>query len=152
MIPMLFVLAAAADTPQPVCVRMASVAGFERWGHPSGSTLAIGGEVTLALKPATGLEFKPALARAAKDGTFGGYFPIDVAQAGRHRIALSQGAWVDLVQKGERLKPADHAHGPVCSGIAKIVAFDLKPGRYWIQLSDAKEATIGVEVAAPSPK
>ena len=91
------------------------------------------------------------MARPAKDGTFGGYFPVDVARAGRYRFALSQGAWIDLVQKGERLKSADHAHGPICSGIAKIVAFDLQPGRYWLQLSEAKDASIDV-MLAPSPE
>ncbi len=152
MIPLLFVLAAtAADTPQPACVRMAPVAGFESWGHPAGPTLAVGREATLALKPVTGVAFKPALTRPGKDGTFGGYFPINIAQAGRYRIALSEGAWLDLVQKGVRLKLADHAHGPACSGIAKILAFDLQPGRYWLQLSDAKQASIGV-MLAPSPK
>ncbi len=65
---------------------------------------------------------------------------------------MSQGAWIDLVQKGERLKSADHAHGPDCSGIAKIVAFDLQPGRYWVQLSEAKDATIYAAVAGPSPE
>lgn len=153
MIPFLLVLAAAtADTPQPVCVRMQPVSGFDGWGHPTGSKLAIGSEAMLALKPASAVDFKPALARPAKDGTFGGYFPLDVAKAGRYRIGLSQAAWLDTVQKGERLKPADHAHGPACSGIAKIVAFDLQPGRYWLQLSNAKDASIGVEVAPPSPE
>ena len=153
MIPMLFALAAAAaEAPQPVCVRMAPTAGFENWGHPAGSALTVGNEATLALKPATGVEFKPALARPAKAGTFGGFFPIEITKAGRYRIALSQPAWLDLVQKGDRLKPADHAHGAACSGIDKIVAFDLQPGRYWLQLSNAKEAAISVEVAAPSPK
>lgn len=153
MMPLLLVLAtAAADAPQPVCVRMEPVAGFEGWGRPAASALTVGSEAMLALKPAVGVDFKPALARPAKDGTFGGYFPVDVAKAGRYRIALSQGAWLDAVQKGERLKPADTAHGPACSGIAKIVAFDLQPGRYWLQLSNAKDASIGVEVAAPSPE
>jgi hypothetical protein len=153
MMPLLLALAAAAaDTPQPVCIRMEPVAGFEGWGHPSGSTLAIGREALLPLKPAAGVDFKPALARPAKDGTFGGYFPLDVAKAGRYRVALSQAAWLDAVQKGQRLKPLDHAHAPNCSGIAKIVTFDLQPGRYWLQLSNAKDASIGVEVAAPSPE
>jgi hypothetical protein len=147
MIPMLFVLAAAVAAPQPACARVATVAGFESWGHPAGSALGIGSEATLALKPATNVDFKPALTRPAKDGTFGGYFPIDVTKAGRYRIALSQGAWIDLVQKGDRLKSADHSHGPDCSGIAKIVAFDFQPGRYWLQLSEAKEASIGVMVS-----
>jgi hypothetical protein len=153
MIPVLFALAAAAtDAPQPVCVRMEPVAGFEAWGHPAGTTLNIGSAATLTLKPATGVDFKPALARPARDGTFGGFFPVDVAKAGRYRIALSQGAWMDVVQKGERLKSADHMHGPACSGIAKIVAFDLQPGRYWLQLSEAKDPAISVEVAPPSPE
>jgi hypothetical protein len=152
MIAMLLAMAVAAETPQPVCIRMQPVAGFEGWGHPAGSALTVGTAAILPLKPATVVDFKPALARPAKDGTFGGYFPIDVAKAGRYRIGLSQGAWIDVVQKGERLKSADHMHGPACSGIAKIVAFDLQPGRYWLQLSEAKEATISAEVAAPSPK
>ena len=152
MIPILLVLAAAAADAPPVCVRMEPVAGFEGWGHPTAGTLNIGSAARLALKPATGVAFKPALARPAKDGTFGGYFPVDVAKPGRYRIALSQGAWIDLVQKGERLKSADHPHGPACSGIAKIVAFDLQPGRYWVQLSEAKEPAIGAMVSAPSPE
>ena len=148
MIPFLFVLAAAvADAPKPVCVRMEPVAGFEGWGHPAGSAVAIGSAATLTLKPATQVEFKPALARPAKDGTYGGFFPIDIATAGRYRVAVSAGAWIDLVQKGDRLKSADHAHGPDCSGIAKILAFDLQPGRYWLQLSDAKDASINVMVS-----
>jgi len=150
MIALLFAVA-AAQAPQPVCVRMEPVAGFQNWGHPAGSTLAIGSEAALALKPAAKVDFKPALARPAKDGTFGGYFPVDVAQAGHYRVALSQGAWIDLVLKGARLKPADHAHGPACSGIAKIVGFDLQPGRYWLQLSGAKQASIDAMVA-PSPR
>jgi hypothetical protein len=153
MMPILLVLAAtAAVPPQPTCIRMQPVAGFENWGHPGESSLGVGNEAMLALKPATGITFKPALARPAKDGTFGGYFPIDVAKAGRYRIALSDGAWIDLVRKDEKLKPAAHAHGPSCSGIAKIVGFDLDPGRYWLQLSDAKQPSIGVAVSAPSPK
>jgi len=153
MMPILLVLAAAAaNAPAPVCVRMEPTPGFENWGHPTGTALAVGGEAQLALKPATGVNFKPALARPAKEGTFGGFFPVDVAKPGRYRIALSQGAWIDLVQKRERLKSADHAHGAACSGIAKIVAFDLQPGRYWIQLSQAKEATIGVMVVSSTTR
>ena len=153
MISMLFALAAAAaDAPKPVCIRMEPVAGFESWGRPAGSAPIVGGEAALTLKPAEKVAFKPALARPAKGGTFGGYFPIEIARAGRYRVALSETAWLDLVQKGERLKPADHAHGPACSGIAKIVGYDLQPGRYWLQLSNAKDPAISVAVAGPSPK
>jgi hypothetical protein len=126
---------------------MEPVAGFEGWGHPTGSAPGVGSAATLTLKPAAQVDFKPALARPAKQGSFGGFFPIDIARAGRYRIAASSGVWIDLVRKGDRLKPADHALGPDCSGIAKIVAFDLQPGRYWLQLSGAKDATINVMVS-----
>ena len=78
-------------------------------------------------------------------------FPLNFAKAGRYRIALSQDAWINLVQKGVRLKTADHARGAACSGIAKVVAYDLQPGRYWLQLSEAKEPSIGVMVVS-APK
>lgn len=141
-------LAAAVTAAQPTCVRMATVSGFEPWGHPTGSALAIGSEATLALKPATGVHFEPALARPAKAGTYGGFFPLPVTKAGRYRFAVSDGAWINLVSKGDRLKSVDHRQGPACSGIAKIVAFDLKPGRYWLQLSEAKAPTIGAMVSS----
>ena len=146
MIAILLAMAAAVDAPQPVCVRMEPVAGFEGWGRPTGSQLSLGNEVTLALKPAADVDFKPALARPSKPGAFGGFFPIDVPIAGHYRIALSAGAWADLVSKGDRLKLAGHGHAPACSGIAKIVEYDLQPGRYWLQLSDAKSPNIGVMV------
>jgi len=147
MIPLLFLVAGAATGP--ACVRMEPVAGFENWGKPAGSALAPGREATLALKPAAKVQFKPALARPPKGGTFGGFFPLDIAKGGHYRIALSNGAWADLVQKGERVKLAGHGHAPACSGIAKLVDYDLKPGRYWLQLSDAKEPSIGVMLSSP---
>jgi len=148
MIAILLALAVAADAPQPVCVRMEPVAGLEGWGKPAGSGLALGKEAMLALKPATDVDFKPALARPAKPGTFGGFFPLDVAKTGHYRIALSVAAWADLVGKGERLKLAGHGHAPACSGIAKIVEYDLQPGRYWLQLSGAKQASVGAMLVA----
>lgn len=149
MIPFLFLaVAAAAATPAPKCVRMEPVAGLDGWGHSTGSALAIGRQATLPLKPAKAVHFELALSRAAKPGTYGGFFPLTVAKAGHYRFALSDGAWMDVVSKGDRLKTAAHSHGPACSGIAKIVEYDLRPGRYWLQVSDAKAATIGAMVAA----
>ena len=143
-------LAAATAAAQPACVRIEPVAGFEGWGKPAGSALGVGREATLALKPGAQVEYKPALARPAKAATFGGFFPFDVQKAGHFRFALSTEAWADLVRKGDRLKLAGHGHAPACSGIAKIVEYDLEPGRYWLQLSNAKSPTINVMVSPPA--
>src|SRR3546814_2325418 len=56
--------------------------------------------------------------------------PIEIATAGTYRVALSEGAWVDMVRDGTSLPSVAHGHGPRCSGIHKIVDFKLAPGRY----------------------
>src|SRR3546814_15522424 len=61
--------------------------------------------------------------------------PIEIATAGTYRVALSEGAWVDMVRDGTSLPSVAHGHGPRCSGIHKIVDFKLAPGRYALQLS-----------------
>lgn len=141
-----FALASPAWAADPVCVRKAEAPGFEGWGKPSGDALAVGKQATLTLKPASTVRFAPRLARPPKDGTFGGYFPLTVPAAGTYRFALSDGAWIDAVYHGTRLHSAAHGHGPDCSGIAKIVAFQLQAGRNYIQLSEAKAATVSVMV------
>ena len=151
MIPILFALAAAAEAPVDLCMQPVPVAGFrEWWSRSNRPSVTIGSKAMLALKPAGKVDFEPTLARPPKADTFGGVFPFDVPSAGRYRFALSPAAWIDLVQNGRRLNSVDHVHGPTCSGIAKIVAFDLQPGRYWLQLSEAKGATIGVMVSPPA--
>jgi hypothetical protein len=139
-------LAAPALAADPVCANKTPTSGFEAWGKPSGDALMVGMQATLALKPAGTIHFMPALARAPKDGTYGGYFALTVPTAGTYRFALSDGAWIDVVRQGARLHSMAHEHGPDCSGIRKIVAFQLEAGRSYVQLSEAKAATIAVMV------
>ncbi|WP_422060870.1 homogentisate 1,2-dioxygenase [Sphingopyxis sp.] len=68
---------------------------------------------------------------------FGGMVPIDVKKAGRLVVALDGGAWIDLVHEGAVVKSATHGHGPACSGIRKMVEFDVTPGRYLLQIVNA---------------
>ncbi|KTE08961.1 hypothetical protein [Sphingopyxis sp. H115] len=73
---------------------------------------------------------------------FGGMIPIEVKRAGRLMIALDQGAWIDLVQDGVARKSVAHGHGPGCSGIRKLVEYDVTPGRYQLQIVNAPAASI----------
>ena len=68
---------------------------------------------------------------------FGGMVPIDVKKAGRLVVALDGGAWIDLVHEGAVVRSATHGHGPACSGIRKMVEFDVAPGRYLLQIVNA---------------
>jgi hypothetical protein len=62
-------------------------------------------------------------------------------------VALSAGAWLDMVQDGAAVASTAHEHGAECSGLRKMVSFPLKPGRHVIQLSGNKEDTIRVVVS-----
>lgn len=73
---------------------------------------------------------------------FGGLVPIEVKKAGRLIVALDAGAWIDLVRDAKFVKPAAHGHGPACSGIRKMVEFDVAPGRYVLQISSAPAASV----------
>ena len=65
----------------------------------------------------------------------GGLFSFSAETAGTYRVALSTAAWIDLIEDGRSLKPATFGHGPDCSGIRKIVDFQLKPGKHTLQIS-----------------
>jgi len=73
---------------------------------------------------------------------FGGMIPIDVKKPGRLIVALDAGAWIDLVRDGAVVKSVTHGHGPACSGIRKMVEFDVTQGRYQLQIVNASTASI----------
>lgn len=73
---------------------------------------------------------------------YGGLVPIEVKKAGRLIVALDAGAWIDLVRDAKFVKSAAHGHGPACSGIRKMVEFDVVPGRYVLQISSAPAASV----------
>lgn len=73
---------------------------------------------------------------------FGGMIPIDVKKPGRLVVALDAGAWIDLVRDGVVVKSITHGHGPACSGIRKMVEFDVTHSRYLLQIVNAPTASI----------
>ena len=141
----------ASIAPQPACpVQPAALpAAFAAFAHPvaltSGSTLTIGraAAVTQIAKPA----FAIPPAKAPASGDTGATVVFTVDAAGRYRVALDAGVWVDVVANGAALPSVGHGHGPACSPIKKMVDFDFTPGRYTLQLSGARASVVTVEVA-----
>ena len=67
---------------------------------------------------------------------------VTIRKAGTFGIALDQAGWIDVAPaRGKALESSDHAHGPDCSTIRKIVQFKLKPGTYRVSLSKLTGAT-----------
>lgn len=73
---------------------------------------------------------------------FGGMIPIEVNNPGRLIVALDADAWIDLVRDGVVVKSPAHGHGPACSGIRKMVEFDVTQGRYQLQIVNAPASSI----------
>lgn len=79
--------------------------------------------------------------------TFGGLLAFTVARAGRYRVALGAGAWIDVVLGDRAFASVAHDHGPACSPIRKIVDFDLAPGRYLLQIAGSRTRELPLMVA-----
>lgn len=96
----------------------------------------------LALHRYESLSYWIAPAREPDPFKFGGMVPIVVKKPGRLTVALDEGAWIDLVRDGKIVKSVGHGHGPACSGIRKMVDFDVTDGRYLLQIVNAPTASI----------
>lgn len=77
---------------------------------------------------------------ATTDGAASRGLRID--RAGKYGIAADGKVWIDVIADGKPLASADHGHGPDCSGIRKIVWFDLAAGNYEVALSKAAGASV----------
>lgn len=78
------------------------------------------------------LSLQPTTPGGGRTG-YQGYAQVKIAEAGRYAVAASDRAWIDLSADGiTTVKSAAHEHGPDCSGIRKIVMFDLQPGSYTV--------------------
>ncbi|WP_230772312.1 hypothetical protein [Sphingomonas sp. Leaf4] len=91
-----------------------------------------GETVRATLLPRSGVRFA---FLPPKGAGHAGLFGITVERAGRYKIALGDRAWIDMIRDGAPLPSVAHGHGLACSGIAKLVEFDLRPGRYLVQIT-----------------
>lgn len=146
-----------AAAPAPACANPAplaepwtswtqsgeAVAGTQAFGAPS---LILGKPVTASLTPADHVQFAAPPAKGAAEG-YGGIFTVALKQPARVGIALSGPAWVDAIDGTAALASIDHGHGPDCSGIRKIVWFDLAAGRHIIQIAGSKTQDIRIMAA-----
>jgi len=147
----------AADTPDCTIARPVITEDLAGWSGKieakasadSAAAPQLGATRTrLALLPFGDVHFAVAPERPATQG-YSGLASFEVAKAGRVRVALDKGAWIDVVRDGKVVRSVTHGHGPACSGIRKIVDFDLQPGRHLLQIVGAPAAEISALVATP---
>lgn len=129
--------AAPADLPTAMASWRNPVplqAGTDRKGAAR-AMLTPGQTVTLALLPTPRIAYPLRPAKPGGSVSHGGLASFTVKEAGTWRVALGSGAWVDVISGGQAATSIAHGHGPDCTGIRKMVDYDLKPGRYTLQIA-----------------
>ena len=131
------------ETPEPVCVRAGDLPrAFAGWNGAPGQALRVGVPVEVVAVPAPRVRWA---VRPGKPGS-GAVLSFTIARAGVYRVGLSNGAWIDMVRGGKALASVAHDHGPLCTGLRKIVDFRLASGTYRLQLTAMPGPTTRVMV------
>ena len=132
-----------------------SVARELGWFSASPKALpAQGGAATpgagFALTLAKGLSLPTPPEREPGKDTFAAVVSLPKLDAGRYQITLSDEAWIDVVENGERVKSNDFSGQKDCPGVRKTVRFDLTAGAATVEISNALVGELKFAVA-PSP-
>lgn len=130
---------------------------MEGWARPSraqagssavkATSLELGTAVAATLLPTPAITYVVRPEKPAAPVSKGGVFAVTIAEPGWYRVALGSAAWVDVLNATTPVKSVAHRHGPACSTIRKIVDFDLKPGRYVLQIAGNGSATLPLMVS-----
>ncbi len=106
----------------------------------------------LDLVPIAAATLPRAPERVPKPGTFAGAVTFDAPHPGTYQVALSDAAWIDLIQGSAARKPSAFSGAGGCPGLRKVVRFDLETGTFVLQISGAAENRLRliVELVPPS--
>ncbi|WP_226635432.1 hypothetical protein [Novosphingobium profundi] len=113
-------------------------------GHLDDAAITVGQAVEVTLRQTQLVTYPVRPAKPVGSVSHGGLLRFHVPKAGTYRIALGTPAWIDVLKGTEPLVSSAHGHGPECSGIRKIVDFDLTPGTYTLQVSASASAQVSV--------
>ena len=148
--------AAAMQDPatDPGCanVRVALPAELSHWstrtlltaGHAprNAPVLGIARAADLRLAPLSEVQPRIVPGKPPSAGSYAGLVMFQVPRPGIYRVALGQKAWIDVIRGRAGMASSAHAMGPRCTGIAKLVDFPLRPGRYVMQVTGAPTPTL----------
>lgn len=112
----------------------------------SAPRLILGKPIVATLRPSAQVQYAVKPARR-QPKSYGGLFSLAIKAPARVGIGLSGPAWVDIVTDHSAVASSAHGHGAACSGIAKIVWFDLPPGLHLVQLSNSSAIQIRLMAA-----
>ncbi len=105
-------------------------------------------EVKLADQPKVTFLARPARG-AGTDGTYAGLVRFRVEKAGKYRVSITSGHWIDIVDGTQLVSSRDFQGQHGCKRPHKIVEYELPAGRdLTLQLSGSVEAQVVVAITA----
>lgn len=103
--------------------------------------------IALSLRPSADAVLPAPPERSPPPDRFAGFVRIrHLENAGLYTVALSGSGWVDVVQNGHPLKPADFSGATDCDGLRKLVRYRLAAGELSLQVSGVATNTIRVAI------
>ena len=79
-----------------------------------------------------------------------GFATFAAPTAGAYQVAVSQAAWIDVVQDGHYVKPSAFSGATDCPGVRKSIRVDLAATPFTLQISGTSAASIGL-IVEPTP-
>lgn len=151
-------IAAEADEPTgcgafrwPIESERAALSAAARPVLGIGGDLLYGAAQTLKLAPFedANLALPPERAPKSKPSYAGHYVLPAPAKPGVYKLTLTADGWIDVIDNGAFLRPSAFSGALGCDGARKSVKFDLPPRTVEIQISNVKDADIGM-IVTPS--
>jgi hypothetical protein len=104
-------------------------------------------EVSLAPQDKVSFVLPPAK-KVLADGAFAGIVTLHIPSAGKYRVSMSEGSWIDLISAGKFAATDDFTGMHECRAPRKIVQYALPAGDLALQFSNTNSASVRVTVTA----
>ncbi|HTY94254.1 MAG TPA: hypothetical protein VMC02_10225 [Steroidobacteraceae bacterium] len=107
-------------------------------------------DISLTPQEKVGFVLAPAK-KALADGAFAGLVTLHIPTAGKYRVSMSEGFWIDVIADGKFAPTDDFTGLRECRAPRKIVQYPLPAGDLVLQFSNTNSAAVRVTVTA-APK
>jgi hypothetical protein len=107
-------------------------------------------EISLAPQDKVSFMLPPAK-KVLADGAFAGLVTLHIPSAGKYRVSMSEGFWIDVIADGKFAATDDFTGMHECRAPRKIVQYLLPAGDLALQFSNTNSASVRVTVTA-APK
>jgi hypothetical protein len=107
-------------------------------------------DITLTPQDKVSFVLAPAK-KVLADGAFAGMVKLHIPSAGKYRVSMSEGFWIDVIADGKFAPTDDFTGAHECRAPRKIVQYPLPAGDLVLQFSNTNSATVRVTVTA-APK